>query len=82
MKTATKTASVTTQAQTQTLNFTQAKRMVRKLGFKSHQAYTWARVDKRLPAQLPVKPQDHYARYWKGWGDFLGTSVAKTSEVK
>ena len=62
---------------TQTVGFAEARKIVRKAGFKSHQAYSWAKIEGRLPAGLPQTPKATYARYWKGWDQFLGVQKAK-----
>lgn len=57
---------------TKTVGFAEARKIVRKAGFKSHQAYSWAKIEGRLPSGLPLSPKAVYARYWKGWDQFLG----------
>lgn len=56
------------------VGFAEARKIVRKAGFKSHQAYSWAKIEGRLPAGLPETPKTVYARYWKGWDQFLSVT--------
>ena len=56
------------------VTYSEAKRMVKRLGYKSHQAYSWAKIEGRLPSGLPKRPQEAYKKAWKGWAAFLGTS--------
>jgi len=78
MTKATKTKIVTKTATT-LATFAEAKRIVRKLGLKNHQAYSWMKIEGRKPATLPDQPKIQYARYWKGWNDFFGVEKAQTS---
>lgn len=67
-----KTTQKTVTAATKIAGFADAKRIVRKLGWKNHQAYSWAKIEGRLPSALPQNPKEVYARYWKGWDNFFG----------
>lgn len=58
-----------------TLKFSEAKRVVRKAGIRNIQKYVSLRRTGKLPAGLPSDPKTAYARYWKDWQDFCGTSV-------
>ncbi|MCK9154514.1 MAG: hypothetical protein M0P12_00220 [Paludibacteraceae bacterium] len=55
-----------------TVGFAEARKIVRKAGFRNHQAYSWAKIEGRLPDGLPQSPKTVYSRYWKGWDQFLG----------
>jgi superfamily II DNA or RNA helicase len=57
----------------QFLEFEQARKLVRALGFETKTEYeAWARSDKR-PLNVPALPSRTYANEgWCGWGDWLG----------
>lgn len=57
------------------LKYGEAKRLVRKLGIRTQQAYTGAYRSHKLPERLPSAPQRTYAKAWKGWGEFLSVPV-------
>jgi hypothetical protein len=53
-------------------SFREARNYVRKLKLKGEQQ--WREYKKRLPHDIPAKPEHVYAsRGWQGWGDWLGT---------
>lgn len=69
------TAKQVTAKQSEIVTFSEARRLVKRLGYRSHQAYSWAKIEGRLPASLPKRPSDAYAKAWKGWDHFLGKTA-------
>jgi len=64
-----------TPVSTSTLTYARAKVLVRKAGFRNIQKYVSLRTKGQLPAGLPSNPATAYARYWKGWTEFCGTTA-------
>lgn len=56
-------------------SFEEARDFVRGLNLKTQNH--WYEYSKTLerPKDIPVAPQLVYKKYWKGWGDFLGTGT-------
>ena len=59
-------------------SFEKAKEYVRSLGLKSQ--HEWAKFCKsgRKPNGIPSTPNVTYKKYWKGYGDWLGTGYVAT----
>jgi predicted helicase len=61
-------------------SYEEAKRYAQLLNFKQgSEWYNYCRVEKKLPLDLPRKPDSAYKNYgWVNWGDFLGTGNIAT----
>jgi len=69
------------------LPFKSARRLARRLGFKSKTGWdAWCRGahrgHARCPGNLPQNPQRIYAKAWRGWKDWLGTTNRSTSRFR
>ncbi len=62
--------------------FHQAREYVHKLGLKNKEEWSEYSKSRNRPADVPSLPPRTYKKYWKGWGDWLGTGYIATSERK
>ncbi len=65
-------------------SYEEAKRYVQLLNFNtSSEWYNYCRIEKKLPLDLPRKPDSAYKNCgWVNWGDFLGTgNIASYNKV-
>jgi len=55
------------------MSFSEAKKLVQKLGIKTQIQYGKFSKSGKKPNDLPSLPSRTYKKEWKGWGDYLGT---------
>ena len=64
------------------MSFSEAKKLVQKLGIKTQTQYDKFSISGKRPNDLPSLPERTYKKEWKGWGDYLGTGrVANQNRV-
>jgi superfamily II DNA or RNA helicase len=64
-------------------SFMKARELSRSLGLKNLREWNlYCKSDKRNKLILPSNPQVTFKKYWKGWGDFLGTGNESPKNIK
>ena len=64
-------------------NFEEAKKHVKKLKIKSATDFREKRKNKIISSRMPPKPYKTYKNSgWVSWGDFLGTGILSSNQIK
>ena len=56
-------------------SFNQSKKFIIKLKLKSIREFKNLKRDNKIPEDIPSNPDINYKKDWKGWSDFLGTTI-------
>ena len=56
-------------------SYDKAKAFVIKQGITSSNEFKKAKIEKKLPDDIPSNPSLEYEKEWEGWGIFLGTGI-------